>query len=174
MERIELATASEFEAVRAFYWKLIDNMQGSPYLPGWEKGVYPADDFLRKSLEKHSLYVMKEEGRIIGSMVLNHECNEGYLGTRWAADAAENQVTVVHALGVLPGCQGRGCARRMVAEAARIAREHHQKAVRLDVLNGNLPALRLYEKCGFQYRRTVTMFYEDTGWTDYLLYELVL
>lgn len=62
----------------------------------------------------------------------------------------------------------------MVKEVIRIAGERHQRAIRLDVLNGNMPALKLYESMGFEHRRTTQMFYEDTGWTDYLLYELVL
>lgn len=48
-----------------------------------------------------------------------------------------------------------------------------QKAVRLDVLVGNIPAKRLYESCGFEYRDKVTLFYEDTGVTDFEIYEFV-
>lgn len=46
-----------------------------------------------------------------------------------------------------------------------VARDRQQKVIRLDVLKGNLPAKKLY---------TLPMCYEDTGWTDYELYELVL
>ena len=74
----------------------------------------------------------------------------------------------------MPDYQRRGLAKIMVQEAIRTAKSQEQVAVRLDVLNGNAPALGLYESCGFEYRGTVKMFYEDTGWTDYLLYELVL
>ena len=45
------------------------------------------------------------------------------------------------------------------------------KAIRLDVLKGNLPAEKLYTGLGFKYLHTLKMFYEDTGWTDYELYE---
>ena len=48
------------------------------------------------------------------------------------------------------------------------------QALRLDVLGTNLPAQKLYTAMGFQYRTTLKLFYEDTGTTDYLLYELVL
>lgn len=47
-------------------------------------------------------------------------------------------------------------------------------ALRLDVLGGNVPAERLYTGQGFTYRGTVRMFYDDTGWTDYGLYEYLL
>lgn len=48
------------------------------------------------------------------------------------------------------------------------------KAIRLDVLGGNIPASKLYESMGFKYIETLKLFYEDTGLTDFLLYELVL
>lgn len=43
-----------------------------------------------------------------------------------------------------------------------------------DVLGGNVPAERLYTGQGFARRGTVRMFYADTGWTDYGLYEYLL
>jgi len=42
------------------------------------------------------------------------------------------------------------------------------------VLGGNVPAERLYTGQGFARRGTVRMFYADTGWTDYGLYEYLL
>ena len=46
------------------------------------------------------------------------------------------------------------------------------KAVRLDVLKGNVPAERLYKDMGFRYVDTLQLFYEDTGRVDFDLYEL--
>lgn len=39
------AAAGDFLRVRQFYWDQNDTI-------GWKKGVYPADDFLRESLER--------------------------------------------------------------------------------------------------------------------------
>ena len=58
--------------------------------------------------------------------------------------------------------------------AIDVARTQRQKAIHLDVLAGNVPAERLYPALGFVYLGTIPMFYEDTGWTDYGLYELRL
>ena len=62
----------------------------------------------------------------------------------------------------------------MVQFAIDAARENGQKVIRLDVLKGNVPAEKLYAERGFKYLHTLPMFYEDTGWTDYELYELRL
>jgi ribosomal protein S18 acetylase RimI-like enzyme len=54
------------------------------------------------------------------------------------------------------------------------ARAHQQKVIRLDVLKGNRHAEKLYSGMGFQYLHTLPMYYEDTGWTDFKLYEYLL
>lgn len=51
----------------------------------------------------------------------------------------------------------------MIRKVIEIAEKTGQKAVRLDVLNGNISAERLRLGHGFQYVDTLQMFYEDTG-----------
>lgn len=43
-----------------------------------------------------------------------------------------------------------------------------------DVLGACRSAERLYRKCGFQFVEAKNMYYEDTGWTEYKLFELNL
>jgi hypothetical protein len=44
-------------------------------------------------------------------------------------------------------------------------------SIRLDVVKGNIPAEKLYLKCGFQYIDTVSLGYEEFGLPWYDLYE---
>ena len=173
-QQIQALAPCDFHEVQSFYWTLIEQMQDVEFHPGWEKGVYPADAFLKESLAAGELYALRADGKIIAAMVLNHQCNDGYNGTKWNVEAAVDEITVIHALGVLPQVHGQGVAPQMVEAAIQIARAKQQKAIRLDVLGGNIPALKLYEKFGFQYHRTVQMFYEDTGWTEYKIYEFII
>ena len=53
-----------------------------------------------------------------------------------------------------------------------IARAGHKKAVRLDVLSACKPAEWLYTSCGFRFVEAKEMYYEDTGWTEYKMFEL--
>lgn len=174
MLHIRQARKDEYLSVRAFYYALIDMMQSAEYKPGWEKGVYPSDEYLMESILNQTLYIGQLDGEIIAAMIVNHDCNEGYAAVPWGVDAAEEEVTVIHALGVLPSSSRKGFAKTMVKEAISLARVTGQKALRLDVLSGNLPAEKLYAGMGFQYRDTATMYYEDTGWTNFLLYEYPL
>ena len=174
MTSIRRAAPPEFPLIWDFYGQVIDGMAGAEFHPGWERGVYPAESFIRASLEQGELYTAWREGALAGAMVLNRSCTPGYERIDWAVEAPPEEVSVIHALGVAPDFQGKGVAKALVREAVRLAGEAGQKALRLDVLHGNLPAERLYTAAGFQYRGTVRLFYEDTGLTDYLLYELAL
>ena len=174
MIELQRAAPADYPGVWDFYGRLIDGMEGLKCRPGWKKGIYPSEDFLRASLERGELYTAWLDGTLAGTMVMNHTCTPGYETIPWAVDAGPEEVSIVHAPGVSPDFQGKGVAGQMVREAVRLARAAGQRALRLDVLSGNLPAQKLYTAAGFQYRGTVKLFYEDTGLTDFLLYELVL
>lgn len=88
--------------------------------------------------------------------------------------ADDSELLIIHALGVHSDFYGKGYAKAMVQKAIDIAKETGMKAIRLDVLGGNIPAERLYQGFGFRYMATLKMYYEDTGWTDFKLYEYVL
>lgn len=171
---LRIVKNNEFKGIKGFYNKLIDMMQDSEYLPGWEKGVYPSDEFLYDSISNHELYGVKENGAYIGVMVINHEWNDGYNNVKWMIEAPKDKVAVIHTLGVLPTHHGQGIAQFLVKEAINLSIQNEQKVVRLDVLETNTPAQKLYTKMGFKYIDTIEMFYEDTGWVDFLLYEYVL
>ena len=149
-------------------------MKDAKFSPGWEKDVYPSQDFLRKSIENGELYIGEENGEIISSMVVNHEYNDGYKKIQWSVQAEDSEILVVHALGVKRSFSGRGIAKQMVRKVMDMARNNQIKSIRLDVLEGNLPAEKAYMKIGFVYLDMVQMYYEDTGWTNYKVYEFVV
>ena len=171
MLEIRIAKENEYELVKAFYYSLIDAMQDAEYTPGWEKGVYPSDDYLKASICRKELFIMTEDTRIYSAMIVNHEYNESYEKAMWPTDAKPEEITVIHALGVHPDSTKKGMAKEMVAKVISLAKEQEQKVIRLDVLDGNVPAEQLYTHMRFRYVDTILMYYEDTGWTDYKLYE---
>lgn len=62
----------------------------------------------------------------------------------------------------------------MVQKVINLAKEAKMQAIRLDVLEGNLPAESVYVKAGFSYVDTIRMYYEDTGWTNFKVYEYLI
>lgn len=171
---IRLAASNEFNKVRQFYHSLTEKMQYSKYSPGWKKDIYPEPEFLRKSINKKEFYVGELDGDLAAVMVINHDSNEGYQKVQWPTAAEKQEIYVVHALGVHPDFSGKGLAKAMIKKVFSLGRSSGIKVVRLDVLEGNIPAEKLYVGIGFQYIDTIQMYYEDTGWTNYQLYEYVL
>lgn len=171
---IRAAGIVEFNKVQAFYDSVIDKMQDSEFKPGWEKGVYPTEKFLTDAIKNQELFVGTLNGTLVSAMVINHEYTEGYEKAKWNIVATKEEVAIIHALGISPTYQGQGIAKQMVKEAIIIANANCNKAIRLDVLSSNIPAQKLYATMGFQYIETIKLFYEDTGLTDYVLFEYTI
>lgn len=174
MLQIRVANPNDYLCVRDFYYDLINLMEDAEFKPGWERDVYPSQEFLIQSIRNGELFVGEADGRIVSCMVVNHEYNAGYRDIPWSIDAKDSELLVIHALGVHPAYSGRGIAKQMVQYVIDIARKDQIRTIRLDVLEGNVPAERAYSKMGFTHRGTIRMFYEDTGWTNFKLFEVLL
>ena len=169
---IKKASPEEYDTVRSFYHSLIDALEGTKYHPKWQKDIYPAPDDLKSAIEADELYIGRVGDRIAAAMVLNQKCNPEYNDVKWPTELARTEFMVIHMLGVHSDFAGRGLAKEMVRFAVGTAKAAGMKAVRLDVLKGNIPAERLYSSLGFIYVDTIKLYYEDTGRVDFKLYEL--
>ena len=170
---IRRARQSEFATVRNFYHALTDEMSGSKFCIGWKKDIYPAPEFLSKSIVDGELFIGELDGEIASCMVLNHDYNDGYKNVHWSVEVDDAELLVIHALGVRPKFSGLGIGKLMTRFALDFARRKNFKTIRLDVLDGNFPAEKLYTAEGFHFVDALKMFYEDTGWTTYKLYEIL-
>ena len=96
---------------------------------------------------------------------------EDYRQVQWQVDAQDREVMTLHLLGILPRYQGAGVGRAMMRKALDMAAEGGMKAFRLDTLASNTPAQRFYESLGFVFCGKQHWYAENTGWTDFYLYE---
>lgn len=172
---IQKAKSEDYNRIRLFYHALIDDIQNSVYRPGWQKDIYPDPDELKQEIREGSLYCGYIDKELVASMVVNQKFqDDAYADAMWKVDATSAEILVIHMLGVGMKHAGQGYGRQMVRFVIDMAEQMYIKAVRLDVLKGNLPAERLYTSMGFQFRNTVPMYYPDVGWMEFELYEYVL
>jgi len=174
MITVRQAQIDDYDDVEYFYCDLIDSMKESAYKPDWVMGVYPTERLLKEAISNETLYLAYLGNDLAGAMIVNHACEPEYETVKWQVDAKKNEVAIIHLLGVAPAFQGQSVARQMAAYVIEKCRKNAIKAIRLDVLKKNIPAAKLYLSAGFTYIDSVKIYYEDTGLTDFLLYELAL
>lgn len=171
MLNIRQAVLEDMSAVLALYDKVIDLFQAQTGTQSWRRGVYPTEADFQRAIQAGTLYVGELEGGLAAGMVITQGTDKSYGAPPWRVDAADEETAVIHTLGVSPALSGRGLALEMIRGAVALARERGWKALRLDVLDVNEPAHRLYRRAGFQYICTREIFYESTGLANFLLYE---
>jgi ribosomal protein S18 acetylase RimI-like enzyme len=82
-------------------------------------------------------FVWEEDGRLVGSA---NVLRQGATDRWYIANVA-----------VLPEYRRRGIARRLVEACMDLAKERGAKTLLLDVVAGNVPAVSLYERLGFEH-----------------------
>jgi ribosomal protein S18 acetylase RimI-like enzyme len=118
--------------------------------------------------------VAKYNGRIIGSIILNHEPESAYYNVKWGFDYDYSDVFVIHTFAVHPKFMKCGVGKVLMDFANKHSINSKVKSIRLDVYEGNLPAIKLYEKYGFTYIDTVDLGYGKYGLDWFKLYEKLI
>ena len=157
--KVRRAIIKDLKRVQDLYGIVSDEMAGTIYDIMWRRDIYPSKKEIVKDIRHHELYVLEKDNKIIGAMVLNHECDECYNKLSWQIFADDDEVLILHRLCIHP--QYRGCGKFLIKQAIEIAKFLNQKAIRLDVLCTNKPAIYLYEKCGFLLQGYQTMDYGE-------------
>lgn len=171
---IEKGTELDIDLLGQLYDGLNDFLENSINYPGWKKGIYPTRENAVNGIAKGNLYVAKIAGKIVGSIILNHEPEPAYDKVKWGIHADYSSIFVVHTFVVHPMYLKSGIGMALMDFAVGNCIKEHAKAIRLDVYEKNLPAIRLYEKCGFKYVDTVDLGLGKYGLHYFKLYEKIL
>lgn len=169
----KIAGESIPRAVKTFYHSLIKGLDQTTGYCRWELGAHPSDEMLEAAINQKELYLGVIDQRIAACMMINLH-GDGYPKAAWDNEIAEGEYLVIHILGVHQDFRRRGLAKEMVQFAIDLARREKKRAIRLDVLKGNLPAEEMYTSLGFRYIDTISLYYESTGWADFELFEYLI
>ena len=174
MTKIINLSKDYFDEVVNFYNQLIDDMSDNPYFPCWRKNIYPDNALLLEMLDKGSFYAYIKESRIAGIICLNESCDPESKCGKWNVDVKEDEVYFIHLLAVSKDFQGQGISKKLIDEAIKIAKENNKKALRLEVSDNNIPAIKLYENKDFVYINDIKVTYSEDASMVFRLYEIVL
>lgn len=168
---IRRGAPEDLNALEALYGEVCDHMAATVNYTGWKRDVYPARQDAEAGIREGTLFLAEEDGEAAGSFILSPRQEAAYAGADWQAKLEEREVLTVYTFAVHPKWRRQGVGGAMLAFAVRYASERGVKALRLDVCEKNLPAIRLYESAGFRYAGTVSLGLEDIGLHWFRLYE---
>lgn len=80
---IELGQANDIDELEQLYNDLNDYLAKGINYPGWIKGIYPIRENATDGVKSGTLYAAKHNGKIIGSIILNHEPEPAYCNAKW-------------------------------------------------------------------------------------------
>ena len=169
--QIRKGTSHDLDDLEELYNALNDSLEKWVNYPGWKKGVYPIREDAEKGIVNGTLFVAMLKDNIVGTIILNHEPEEAYKEIKWGFESDYLDVLVVHTFLVHPDYKQCGIGKRLMEFAEQYAKETNMKSIRLDVYEGNLPAIQLYKKCGYQYKGNVDLGLGAIGLKWFQLYE---
>ena len=146
---VRIATANNIDAIEHLYDDLNDFLETHENYPRWKKGVYPIREDAEEALAKEDLYVAMIDGNVAGTVVYSDEQEDAYRAVDWQIEFDLPVITICK-LAVHPKYFGCGVGKALLDYAVCVGEQRNAKAIRLDVYEENLPAIRLYEKCGFK------------------------
>jgi ribosomal protein S18 acetylase RimI-like enzyme len=168
---IELGKEKDIDELEQLYNELNDYLEKEINYPGWKKGVYPVRQNAIDGIKHGNLYVAKYNGKIVGSLILSHEPEPAYYKVKWNLESDYSDVFVVYTFVVHPNFLKCGVGKALIDFSIEHSIKSNVKSIRLDVYEGNIPAIKLYEKCGFKYIDTVDLGFGNYGLNWFKLYE---
>ena len=172
IKEITLATADDIDEIEVFYNEINDHLAATTNYTNWARGFYPARADAELGVAAKCLFILRIDGALAASVILNHEANTVYDAAPWGIQAQNHETIFVHTLTVHPNFHKQGLASKLLHFAQDHARELGVKTIRFDVATKNIPAIALYEKLGFQYVDTVDLLLPHWKW--FRLYEMVM
>ncbi len=170
--KLNQAVIEDYDSIIAFYDDVTDRTPEIATYARWSKRKHPTLEGVKAYIDEGSMYLYKEGNVIIGAVAVTLYQGEDYHAIEWSHQVADDKAAVIHILAVSPDYQGKGIGSEMVREAIKLAKEKGMLAIRLDALASNIPAHRMYERLGFEYRGKQHLYAENTGWIDFYFFEL--
>jgi RimJ/RimL family protein N-acetyltransferase len=150
---------ADLPAVEKLYRDVCRFQESERYSARWVYGVYPAESDIAMHIADGELYLLSEGDVLAGSFVVSPESE------------ASMRSYGLHLFAIHPDLRGRGLATEALGIMFDLVKGLGGTRIRLDVLEGNLRAERLYLKMGFRYLCNQKVSYENDGDLTFRVFE---
>lgn len=168
-----LRKAKPNEAIKIlkFYQDVIKSIENTSFKPKWNE-KYPNIEYIKTSIEKEELYICTERDEIVSSFILNNEFDNDYSDITWMIDAKPDEILIIHTFAINSNYRSKGLSAKIFDEIKKM--NQTMKTLRIDIVDGNIGAEKVFEKLGFEYVTSVEIKHYAVGLQKFHLYEYVL
>ena len=147
---IRKAVYSDLDAVVNIYDEIHQAEEAGEITTGWIRGVYPVRATAEEALKRNDLFVLENNGVILGSGIINQNQVDVYQGAPWEYKAEAGQVYVLHTLTISPRAGRIGLGKQFVGYYELYALENGCCELRIDTNERNRNARKLYNRLGYK------------------------
>ncbi len=144
-------TLSDWDRVTDFYNNVVDYLISTINYPRWVRDGYPSRKSVKRAIDRGDQFACIDDGKVVGGFILNDDPMGDYGVGDWEKDLNTGEFLIIHTLATAPDTYKKGIGRFMIEFCIDYAKEKGYKALRLDVVPGNEPAIKLYKKLGFTF-----------------------
>ena len=123
---------------------------------GWIRDIYPTEETARSSVARNDMFVVEENGEVLGAAIINRQQGEAYPPGQWKFAAEDKEIMVLHTLVIHPKAARRGLGKRIVGFYEQYALENGCRVLRLDTNVVNAAAREMYKVLGYSEAGTVS------------------
>lgn len=163
--KIDRATIDNIPEILELVQKVIEEMNSND-ITQWND-QYPPLEIFSNDIEKDTLYVMRDDEKIIGIIVLSDEQDKEYEPVKWTDKAGK--FLIVHRLAVHPSWQRKGVAEKLMDFTEQFAKENGFTSIRIDTFSRNPRMLAFIQKR--QYERKPGEIFFPENQEPYYCYE---
>ena len=131
---------------------------------------YPSKAAFENDIKRNELFVLENNSKIIGTIVISTFMDHEYLPITWLTPNQNN--IYIHRLCVHPEQQGKGFANKMMDYAEAYARKENFNSVRLDTFSQNQRNQKFYQARGYQ--KLGSIYFPKQSIHPFYCYELIL
>lgn len=157
---IRLAKEEDLEEINRLYRDVVDDLLNVKHIETLWDDEYPFYH-LENDILSNCMYVLTADNKIVGAFVLELKDDPDYELLEWTYS---EKYFYISRLAILSTEQGKGYAKNILNFIEEYAKSKNYNAIRLSVSSYNEPAIRLYEKFGFNRVKG------ELNWDDVIFY----
>ncbi|MDX1761644.1 MAG: GNAT family N-acetyltransferase [Christiangramia sp.] len=131
---------------------------------------YPSTEKLKNDILLGELFILEENKRILGIIVITETMDEEYIPIKWISKTDDN--LYIHRLATHPEVWGKGYAQKLMDFAESKAQNGNYESIRLDTFSQNPRNQKFYETRGYQ--RLGNIYFPEQSEHPFYCYELLI